>query len=140
MSNYVHIVEMLKARLLHDHSGLQENKAEQTKLRDTFFRYQDLENEADRLQKRLERVQCLLSRKESGIPLWLMMGTILEATGRMDIVDLVTCLIYFGQNASRQAIESITKTHPKEFVVLRKGKRKQVDLNLFSGLGTTKNK
>jgi RNAse (barnase) inhibitor barstar len=130
-----------------DYDCLQENYAEQNKLRPAVLRFHDLEREAKAHEERAARIIAVLGEEKfkdkelnrrgaakdiffdtENLPLWALMQAIVEQVTEIQVVDLQETLAFFKKKASRQAIESALASHKDVFVTRTRGREKFVSL------------
>ncbi len=130
-----------------DFDRLQKIEAEQTKLRQHYLRFLDLEEEKKAKVARLRRTTSLIPdhvknvkwkpKKDefnayivtlSELTLWEAMLAILEHTGEIQLFELQHVLEQFGKAVTRGAIESAIKTHSQRFSATTRGRERFVSL------------
>jgi len=150
------VMYALRAQWAEDEKALETALDEQNKLRASYIRFVDLQEQVKQRTERMRRVGALLLGSDhtqrsdveamqkaaaqlgidvnewdavfEGIPLWSTIAEILRHTGELQVVDLHTILHNCGEKVSRQAIESALETHASAFKIRRKGREKFVSL------------
>jgi hypothetical protein len=143
----------MRLRLIHECERIAELRSEMEKLNSAYNRYQDLQNEALRRQKRTQRIAAVLGRDGLGpafdpkvgnlsiveaidttpsvselrneLPLWEAMKEYLHHVPEARIAEMQQFFTAMGlKNANRQAIESALIQHPKTFAVKKRKREK----------------
>lgn len=147
MIRFSDLRERLEQQYDSDYEYLQDNYAEQNKLRAHVLRFHDLEREAKIRRERAARVISVLGEKgfkemkatgkniaeslffeTDNVPLWRSIQAILEQIQEVQVVELQMALEHFGRKASRQAIESALASHKDIFETRTRGREKFVSL------------
>lgn len=150
------VLHALRTQWNEDEKALEAALEEQNKLRASYIRFMDLQEQIKQRTERLRRVGLLLFDSDitptkdiaamqatarrlgiqldefeavfGGVPLWTVIAELLRHTGELQVVDLHTILHNCGEKVSRQAVESALETHANEFRIRRRGREKFVSL------------
>lgn len=143
----------MRLRLIHECERIVEVRAEMEKLAPAYNRYQDLQNEVLRRQKRTQRIAAVLGRDGLGpefdldngklsilstidttpsiselrneLPLWEAMKEYLHHVPEARIAEMQQFFSAIGlKNVNRQAIESALSQHSKTFAVKKRKREK----------------
>jgi hypothetical protein len=139
----------LAAQIKADAASLENNYAEQNKLREYYIRFRNLEREAQHTEERMKRTVSLLGTDQfesvkdqmrqgydlsraitlnatDDLPLWQAIVTITEHISPIQVIDIEHILEQSGRKASRQAIDSALKAHKDVFEIKLRGREKFV--------------
>ncbi len=153
MAGQSYAAKGMRLRLIHECERIVEIRAEMDKLAAGYNRYQDLQNEVLRRQKRTQRIAAVLGHDGLGpefdpdngklsilsaidtapsipelrneLPLWEAMKEYLHHVPEARVGEMQQFFSAIGiKNANRQAIESALSQHPKTFAVKKRKREK----------------
>jgi hypothetical protein len=148
-----HIYDSVRRQARLDAEKLSTVNGELARLHESYLRYKELLEERSSLEDRLrvnfsivghiadaaesglldslgdqEGLAINVNEERKAIPLWKVIREIIKHTEKIRIVDLESQLRAFGYRTTRQAIESVIKTHPSVFRTTKRNREKFVSL------------
>jgi hypothetical protein len=135
------VLESIKQRADYEKDRMEKIKAEMETLAESYNRFRDLKEEAERRQETIERLSLVFEMPKLknpapntpltgalGYSLWQVIETYLRFADRVRVGEIMEFLEWVKFTTTRQAVESAIATHNKIFRVSKNGREKFISL------------